>query len=354
MQPFNSHEADELELQIGDMICVSEEALKSSTDGWVEGFSCSTGEMGLLPLSLVCQIPESDTWTLHCKIQVCNPTPVSSNSATAINSMVPSTKDNHVNVLANGADNSGINTDAGNGNAQQQTNRTDANRPKTQEEINADNLHEYIARIIIRDTDKNVPINAPTKNQKLFVLRHGERVDFTFANWTKNCFLPDGEYKRLDLNLPKSLPKRNAPLSAWQNDSPLTMIGVHQARLTGDMMRDINVDIGVAYTSPSYRAIQTCHALLEGLNLHRTVKMRIEPGLFEWCGWYPGPIPEFCTSDNLVEFGLNVDTDYVPLVSVAELSTKHKNESIAEFYRRNHDVTESATKNSSKSCVYQT
>lgn len=115
------------------------------------------------------------------------------------------------------------------------------------------------------------------------------------------------------------------------------------------MLRDSRVPIGVAYTSPAYRCIETCHALLEGLNLHRDVKIRIEPGLFEWCGWYTTPIPDFCSAQQLIEFGFNIDADYVPLISADELTTKHKFESITEFYERNHRVSLMATKNISKS-----
>lgn len=320
------------------MICVSEEALKTSADGWVEGFSCSTGEFGLFPLSLVTRARESDTWTLHCKIQVCNPTVTSSSSVTTVNAAMPTEKDSNISAVDDdvGCDNN--HTTANNG----------VNKPKTQEEVNADNLHKYIARIIVTDTNQCVQTQAPSQQQKLIVLRHGERVDFTFANWTKNCFLANGQYQRLDLNLPKTLPYRQSPHTAWQHDSPSTMVGMHQARLTGDQLCEIDIGIGVAYTSPAFRCIQTCHAMLEGMQLQQTVKIRIEPALFEWCGWYPGPIPDFCDIDELVKYGFNIDTDYVPLIRAAELSIQHKNETIGEFYTRNHRVSEMAVKNSSE------
>lgn len=54
----------------------------------------------------------------------------------------------------------------------------------------------------------------------------------------------------------------------WQNDSPLTNIGLFQAKLTGEALLECNVRIDHVYCSPAYRCIQTCISTLEGkLNL---------------------------------------------------------------------------------------
>lgn len=112
------------------------------------------------------------------------------------------------------------------------------------------------------NSQENIKNN--NKNQKIFIMRHGERIDLTFGrHWVESCFDKFGLYTRKDLNLPKTLPRRAVPKS-WQNDSPLTSIGMHQAFLTGEAMKNQSVDISYAYCSPSFRCIQTCNSCLEG------------------------------------------------------------------------------------------
>lgn len=46
---------------------------------------------------------------------------------------------------------------------------------------------------------------------RVFVMRHGERVDFTFGNWLSYSLDEAGNYVQQDLNLPDQLPKRRDP-----------------------------------------------------------------------------------------------------------------------------------------------
>ncbi|XP_037040512.1 protein UBASH3A homolog isoform X2 [Bradysia coprophila] len=175
-------------------------------------------------------------------------------------------------------------------------------------------------------------------NRRIYVVRHAERVDFVFGEWIPPCFDESGQYVRKDSNMPKHLPVRINSPSAWLLDSPITNIGRCQARLTGDAMKEAGAVISYAYCSPSYRCVQTCHGILEGLGMTH-VKIRIEFALFEWMLFYRDNKPEWCTKDELYADNFNIDMEYEPMMSKKELLDL-TNENCEEFYRRNHSVVE--------------
>lgn len=65
------------------------------------------------------------------------------------------------------------------------------------------------------------------------------------------------------------------------------------------------------------------------------MKIKIEPGLFEWGGWFP-KIPTFMTPEALASFGLPVDLAYKPFISPEHLSTS---ETLNEYYDRSYHIT---------------
>lgn len=168
-------------------------------------------------------------------------------------------------------------------------------------------------------------------------MRHGERVDFTFGSWIPYCFDEKGNYLRKDLNMPNSLPTRKTGPAAYIKDSPLTNIGILQATLVGEAIKQSGITIEYAYSSPSFRCLQTCDSFLKGLGIKDTLKIRIEPGLFEWLIWYPDSLPTFFTEDELISFGYNIDRDYSPIITKEVLSERH--ESCELFYSRSAFVT---------------
>ncbi|XP_050431445.1 protein UBASH3A homolog [Adelges cooleyi] len=288
---------DELELRIGDYIYVSKESVENSVDGWAEGTSWLTGCTGFFPLCYTERTAESDTWTLHCSLPLDN----SYHQTTNIS-----------NVCV-----------------------TDG---KVVDKHSAG--HDSVDFILHLDSSKG------PKPRKIYICRHGERVDFTFGTWVPYSFDSDGKYVRKDLNMPPNVPQRRDFPNSFQTDCPLTCVGEHQAKLTGWGMKAAHLTKAIkhVYCSPSLRCVQTCHNILAGLDIEKHVMICVEPGLFEWLGWYNrSGLPDWMTNEELIAAGYNINSKYSPLVPLP-LLLENVSETVEQYYMRCDEVVQAFIK----------
>lgn len=146
--------------------------------------------------------------------------------------------------------------------------------------------------------------------------------------------------------MPLSLPRRRNPLRDFIGDSPITEIGATQARLTGEALAATDCLAQYCYSSPSLRCIQTSHNILKGMGIEDRVKIRVEPGLFEFLGWYERGLPSFFNPSEMIvnedeETNLyNIDKNYRPIISLEKLS---RDEKYIDYYNRSFKVTQQIT-----------
>ncbi|XP_050834744.1 ubiquitin-associated and SH3 domain-containing protein A isoform X2 [Serinus canaria] len=116
-----------------------------------------------------------------------------------------------------------------------------------------------------------LPLQNAALRRGVLVMRHGERVDQVFGkSWLQQCLTADGE-----------------------------------------ALLDQEVTVSYMYSSPALRCVQTAQHVLQGLKLNQKVRIRVEPGLFEWTNWEASrAIPKFMTVAELVEASYDIDTSY--------------------------------------------
>ncbi|XP_050672032.1 ecdysteroid-phosphate phosphatase isoform X2 [Leptidea sinapis] len=190
------------------------------------------------------------------------------------------------------------------------------------------------------DIDTKTSSNGVKKDRRwIFAMRHGERVDLTYGPWVPFCFDENGTYVRKDLNMPVTLGERTGGKESYALDTPLTRVGQLQARLVGEGLRAAGVALRHVYCSAALRSAETAHHLLLGLEADASVKVRVEPGLFEYKGWHlaRGMAP-FMTPLELHKAGLNVDLNYKPYTDL-EINTP---ETLDDFFKRNEYAMQSA------------
>lgn len=294
---------------------------------WSRAISVRTGCHGLVPPAHTERTAESNAWTLHETVQLAAPAP-------------PAERPDVVYIRE----------------LIRKSTLCDLGQLNDAETLTAIAKHQQIKSV--SETDPTEPLTASSlaTPQQFYVLRHGERVDFTFGpDWHREAFIRGdgidaGTYRARDLNMPPALPVRQAAPSSWVQDGPLTEIGRQQAWLTGRALREAGVSICHVYCSPAFRCVQTAAALLDGLGVAEVCAIRVEPALFEWLIWYEGDaLPQWMTVAELRAAGYNADDAYVPTMTVEEVH-KRRAEDCGTFYARNWSVAERAVRENGE-CV---
>ncbi|XP_049959928.1 protein UBASH3A homolog isoform X1 [Schistocerca serialis cubense] len=326
LYPHMPRESDELELRIGDYIYISSEALVNTPDGWVEGTSWLTGCTGFLPENYTERTAESDAWTLHRTVSL---------SETSLPSPPVTEPDETVKTMDPSADPPGIFSES-------VTDATSSSKPSDATSDSGDEKHIEDGVVCTSAESEAASEVTNSEPRHLYIVRHGERIDFTFGTWIPYCFDEQGKYIRKDLNMPQLVPARRGGPQSFFKDCPLTCVGELQAKLVGEALRGSGVQMKHAFSSPSLRCVQTCAGVLRGLGQEDKLPIAIEPGLFEWLAWYPDSLPDWMTIEELQAAGFNICANYKPLIRVEELHDRQ--ESVEQFYMRSFYVAQSIVK----------
>uniref|UniRef100_A0A3P8QDA3 Ubiquitin associated and SH3 domain containing Bb n=1 Tax=Astatotilapia calliptera TaxID=8154 RepID=A0A3P8QDA3_ASTCA len=260
MYPYVPQNDDELELVPGDFVFMSPVDQNSTSEGWVYGTSLATGLSGLLPENYVSLADESDTWVFHA-----------SHSFFSCEASDKGSKDRG---LFDGL--------------------LDSRRPDSTSPGDTPSLSLICHPMQVLRISGG---HSRQPKRTLFVCRHGERMDVVFGkHWLSLCSDSKGRYVRSNLNMPPSLPLWGGQRD-YDMDAPITVFGSTQARLVGEALLESNTAIDFVYCSPALRCVQTAQNILKGLQQDSKLKVRVEPGLFEWTKWVSGssmPASGFC------------------------------------------------------------
>lgn len=181
--------------------------------------------------------------------------------------------------------------------------------------------------------------------RRIYIFRHAERVDITFGKgWIQLSFDEKGNYHRKNINMPQKIPKRRGGPKDFHRDSPLTEMGLHQAFLTGQALKQIGASIHHVYVSPSLRCVETANGILKGMELQKKLPIKVDLGLFEWMKWSPGGLPKFLDPESLTEYGMNIDKNYKQKFKPDDLK---QDEKCLEYFRRSNKLISSILKETS-------
>uniref|UniRef100_A0A665UCN2 Ubiquitin-associated and SH3 domain-containing protein B-like n=1 Tax=Echeneis naucrates TaxID=173247 RepID=A0A665UCN2_ECHNA len=186
----------------------------------------------------------------------------------------------------------------------------------------------------------DLPTSQPSLSKmRLFVCRHGERMDVVFGKqWVTQCFDSKGNHALEIWHIfILCLPARSGGHWDYDKDCPITVFGSTQAHLVGEALLESHTTIDFVYCSPSLRCVQTAQHILQGLQQEAKTKIRVEPGLFEWTKWVSGTcLPTWIPPADLAAANLSVDTTYRPHIPLSKLVVS---ESYDTYISRSFQVT---------------
>ncbi|CAB1347769.1 unnamed protein product [Coregonus sp. 'balchen'] len=286
MYPYGPQNEDELELVPGDFVFMSPLEQNNTSEGWVYGSSLATGLSGLLPENYVSRADECDTWVFH-------------GSHSFFSCSAPSDKGSKERGPFDGLLDS---------------RRLDNTSPGDTPTLSL--ICHPMQVLRVSSNHSRLP------KRTLFVCRHGERMDVVFGkHWLSLCSDSKGRYVPTNLNMPVSLPMWSGGHRDYDMDTPITVFGSTQAQIVGEALLESNTVIDFVYCSPSLRCVQTAQNILKGLQQDGKLKIRVEPGLFEWTKWVSGSsLPAWIPPTDLAASHFSVDTTYRPLIPISKLS----------------------------------
>jgi len=81
-----------------------------------------------------------------------------------------------------------------------------------------------------------------------------------------------------------------------------------------------------------------------GLDIDKQISICVEPGIFEWLGWYnQSGLPDWMNNDELIAAGFNINSKYEALVSLS-LLIENMIETVEQYYIRCDDVVQNLIK----------
>ncbi|XP_059932202.1 ubiquitin-associated and SH3 domain-containing protein B-like [Gadus macrocephalus] len=306
MYPYVPQNEDELELVPGDFVFMSPLEQGGASEGWVQGSSLATGLTGLLPENYVSRADEADAWVFH--------------GSHSFFSCEPS------------SDRTSRERDRGLFDGLLDSRRPDHTSPGDTPSLSLICHPMQVLRMAGGSGHTRTP------KRTLFVCRHGERMDVVFGkHWLSLCSDSKGRYMRSNLNMPPSLPMWSGGQRDYDMDAPITVLGSTQAQLVGEALLERNTVLDFVYCSPSLRCVQTAQNILKGMQQEGKLKVRVEPGLFEWTKWVSGSsLPSWIPPADLASAHFSVDTSYRPFIPISKLTVS---ESYESYISRSYQVT---------------